>query len=300
MAKYVQDETVLAFHGPLIYEAKILKVEVGANGKPTYFVHYQNWKKKWDEWLLPDRIMKDDAAGRQKQRDCLDALKKEKEGKRDDKRKSGASGADGEKKKKRKIDVARELEEDDVEEEGIKLNIPNLLKKQLVDDYYYVVQQKKLVTLPAKKPVSAIVSDFVESLRLEEGKKDAKASANDRCVAEVAQALQLYFDRALGTILLYRFERLQFDDIQQSHSGQRMSDVYGVEHLLRLFVKLPFFLSKCNMEEGETKMLQQRLNEFLKYLGKQDLIFMDAYKKAPTDYIQTFSSIVDKENIADL
>lgn len=25
--------------------------------KGSYYVHYQGWKKRWDEWVSPDRIM---------------------------------------------------------------------------------------------------------------------------------------------------------------------------------------------------------------------------------------------------
>lgn len=49
--QYVMNERVLCFHGPVIYEAKILKAEMfddtntqtGFLG-PHYFVHYKGWK----------------------------------------------------------------------------------------------------------------------------------------------------------------------------------------------------------------------------------------------------------------
>ena len=40
-------ERVLCFHGPLIYEAKCLKVQVKEKEKTVkYFVHYAGWNKK--------------------------------------------------------------------------------------------------------------------------------------------------------------------------------------------------------------------------------------------------------------
>ena len=48
-------QTVLCFHGPLMYEARILRVEmrsIGAPGGPSsllepfYFIHYKGWKPK--------------------------------------------------------------------------------------------------------------------------------------------------------------------------------------------------------------------------------------------------------------
>lgn len=50
---YAPNERVLCYHGPLIYEAKVLKAENwdertskagGATG-PHYFVHYKGWKQ---------------------------------------------------------------------------------------------------------------------------------------------------------------------------------------------------------------------------------------------------------------
>ena len=49
---FSQNERVLCYHGPLIYEAKVLKVQnadetttiSGALG-PHYFVHYKGWKQ---------------------------------------------------------------------------------------------------------------------------------------------------------------------------------------------------------------------------------------------------------------
>ncbi|KAG0672513.1 Esa1p-associated factor [Maudiozyma exigua] len=73
----------LAFHGPLLYEAKILRIwdsksrsiqysepiddetkkEEDIKNIPTelidkdcYFIHYQGWKSSWDEWINNDRI----------------------------------------------------------------------------------------------------------------------------------------------------------------------------------------------------------------------------------------------------
>ena len=49
---FAANERVLCYHGPLIYEAKVLKVQnadetttvSGAVG-PHYFVHYKGWKQ---------------------------------------------------------------------------------------------------------------------------------------------------------------------------------------------------------------------------------------------------------------
>jgi hypothetical protein len=47
------NEKVLCYHGPLVYEAKVLKkgsfeentVPAGSSVGPAYFVHYKGWKQ---------------------------------------------------------------------------------------------------------------------------------------------------------------------------------------------------------------------------------------------------------------
>jgi mortality factor 4-like protein 1 len=52
---------------------------------------------------------------------------------------------------------------------------------------------------------------------------------------EVVAGLKLYFNRALGAMLLYRFERQQYTDLRKKFPKKEMSDIYGAEHLLRIF-----------------------------------------------------------------
>ena len=52
---------------------------------------------------------------------------------------------------------------------------------------------------------------------------------------QVVEGLKVYFDKALGNILLYKHERNQYVQILKSKPAARMSDLYGPEHLLRLF-----------------------------------------------------------------
>lgn len=39
-------ERVLCFHGPLIYEAKCLKVNITKENQVKYLIHYAGWNKK--------------------------------------------------------------------------------------------------------------------------------------------------------------------------------------------------------------------------------------------------------------
>ena len=59
----------------------------------------------------------------------------------------------------------------------------------------------------------------------------------------IVSGLKVYFDKALGSNLLYRFERPQYADIRkryvtgptvQVNQEREMSAIYGAEHLLRM------------------------------------------------------------------
>lgn len=50
---------------------------------------------------------------------------------------------------------------------------------------------------------------------------------------EVLKGVQLYFDKVLPAMLLYKNERQQYNDAMKHASSP--SKVYGAEHLLRLF-----------------------------------------------------------------
>lgn len=58
---------------------------------------------------------------------------------------------------------------------------------------------------------------------------------NDEMLEQTIQGLKLYFNHSLGTMLLYRSERNQYQELLSY--GKEWVDLYGAEHLLRLFGK---------------------------------------------------------------
>ena len=91
----------------------------------------------------------------------------------------------------------------------------------------------QLVPLPRKPTVSEILKTYGAAERATRPKRAGTAEAD--IFEEVISGIKQYFDRCLGNILLYRFERQQYVDIRRSSEGKDMSDIYGAEHLLRLF-----------------------------------------------------------------
>ena len=79
----------------------------------------------------------------------------------------------------------------------------------------------------------------------------------------------LYFDAALPVTLLYAKERAQYLQAVSLHPGVPPSKLYGSEHLLRLFTKLPAVLASAGAAATvEASQLQAQLQEFLKHVQK--------------------------------
>jgi mortality factor 4-like protein 1 len=86
----------------------------------------------------------------------------------------------------------------------------------------------QLVTLPRKPTVAQLLHSFKKEILAKDRKEEQQ-------LEEVVAGLKLYFNRALGAMLLYRFERQQYTDLRKKFPKKEMSDIYGAEHLLRIF-----------------------------------------------------------------
>jgi len=71
--KFQEGERILAFHGPLLYEAKCVKSEIVKEKSVKYFIHYNGWNKNWDEWVPENRILKFDSESQKKQKELQKA-----------------------------------------------------------------------------------------------------------------------------------------------------------------------------------------------------------------------------------
>lgn len=116
--------------------------------------------------------------------------------------------------------------------------MPDRLKSLLVDDWENITKNLQLVHLPSSKPAAIILDEYAEAQKSHRKLGSAEADI----LEEVVQGLKEYFNKALGRLLLYRFEREQFFDIHtrvesatSDLAGKTFADIYGGEHLLRLF-----------------------------------------------------------------
>lgn len=123
-------------------------------------------------------------------------------------------------------------EEDFIRKPEVSLTVPDPLKAQLVDDWEYVTKEHQVVPLPREITVVDLLKSYRESVP-----DKTPGSTEADIFDEVMSGIKLYFDRALGNILLYRFERQQYLAIKKKYPDTPMSEIYGPEHLLRLFGK---------------------------------------------------------------
>ncbi|KAK6938631.1 MRG domain [Dillenia turbinata] len=265
---FVQGEKVLAYHNQQIYPAKVLKIEF-RSPEWRFYVHYLGWKKNWDEWVGVDRLMKYSEENLQKQAELnkkLEAEKNSKLGRASHSKQKGSNVARG---KKRKSDSAVKEEDTGHLEKLVHIPIPPTLRKQLLDDCDFVTHQGKLVQLPRSPNVDDILKKYLDYCL-------KKGGTFSDSVEEILKGLRSYFDKALSVMLLYNRERQQYQDAIEDDISP--STIYGAEHLLRLFVKLPELLFHANIEEETLSELQQKLHDFLKFLQKhQRTFFLSTY-----------------------
>ncbi|KAI8821401.1 MRG-domain-containing protein [Fimicolochytrium jonesii] len=283
-------EQILCFHGPMLYEAKVLKAEIWT-GKadhedgPYYYIHYKGWKQSWDEWVPEARILKYNAENLARQAELHQTLNTKKA--KDAKKSQAKEESKDTKGRKRPREHDAEKEDDFLKRPEVKITIPDALKSQLVEDWENVTKNHRLVRLPRDVTVVDVLERYKASLQSSKGKRAAKESARfDDSLQEVLDGIRIYFDRSLGNLLLYRFERQQYVDLKKGHPDKPMSDLYGAEHLLRLFVQFPALIAHSNMETDAIAVLKDHLTHILEFLeAHQQELFLKEYDNASPAYL---------------
>lgn len=164
------------------------------------------------------------------------------------------------------------------------IQIPLPLKKQLVDDNECITQLDQLVKLPRSPNVHEILNKYYVC----RVKKDCKTVDT---VSEIVKGLSHYFDKALPTVLLYKNERQQYKEVIVDNISP--SSVYGAEHLLRLFVKLPEMLTDLCMQMETLTQLRQISLDILRFLQTHQTTFFLSNYQTSESLVPTFK---DEDN----
>ncbi|CAG7953962.1 unnamed protein product [Penicillium salamii] len=286
---YSKDEKVLCFHHDILYDAKILDVRhKDANDKKSpfeYQVHYKGWKNTWDDWVLEDRLRKHT----EDNRELANNLRREAEAsyrlkntKASAKKRGGSDRDSVRDSEERGASVpgrgTKRARDNDIEKEesfntrpSVRIVMPDNLKSLLVDDWEQVTKNQCVVALPAKISVRQILKDWHE----EEETKRSGSSADEDVLEEVVAGLQEYFDKCLDKILLYRHERHQYRGLRkkfEAATGELADkgpiDVYGAEHLIRLFSTMPELIAQTNMDMQATNRLREEISKLSMWLSK--------------------------------
>jgi mortality factor 4-like protein 1 len=261
------------------------------------FLLLSGWGEKYQDWRPyhnDNELHKHDEEGKRIADEAKQRMKdaKKQSGKGADKAAAAGASADAGGKGKGKGSKRRLDDEDTLEGDvsvgggasgEVKLKISGVLKQQLISDWESVTRHHKLVTLPRPVTVKTLLTDFEES--------KAKQESAHQMTKEIVSGIEQYFEKALGTLLLYRFERPQYKEqvTKIAAEGKSLSSVYGAEHLLRLFVKLPSLLSHSKLDPREAIVLASKLNDFLKFLDKKaqtGQLFQQEYESTDQEYVQ--------------
>ncbi|CDK27349.1 unnamed protein product [Kuraishia capsulata CBS 1993] len=297
----------LAYHGPLLYEAKVLKVHeknkdtvkvkdgteavdpetfpLEFKDRHLYFIHYRGWKSSWDEWVQDDRVLAYDEENLKKQKELKAALAKANQPPPKEKKEKEKKEPVTRRTKKPKEEASLESEDEFLRRPEIAMTIPDNLKSLLVDDWELVTKEKQLVRLPAKTSVKQILDEYGEIAL----KGKAVHSADYDNTVEIVKGLNLYFDRCLGSILLYQLERRQLLDVQTYpvNAGKTPSEIYGVEHLLRLLVTLPGLIAQTSMDQQSISLMREFVEKLLRWLdekAKSNELFVKDYENVSPAY----------------
>lgn len=311
MSDFQVNGRCLAYHGPLLYEAKIVKFHEANSenvltkdkkedkienakdedipeelfGEDGYFIHYKGWKSTWDEWVTQRRLRAYNIENLRLQKELKKAALSStstvsaSSGKKyvDTKQSNGSSSRSA----KRRSEMDLEKEEDYLRRPEINILIPDPLKSLLVDDWEIVTKEHQLLQLPSKPSVNDIIKQYKQFVGRKGGSTEAEI------MDEFLSGLKVYFNRSLGNLLLYRFERQQYLNLTKDpeFNDRELSSVYGAEHLMRLMVTLPGLIAQTTMDQQSVGTLKDHVEDFLKFLDKNKKeFFLKRYENVSPSY----------------
>jgi len=293
--QYSSGDTVFALDGGRTYKAKVLKSQI-MDGATQYFIHYDGWNRRWDKWVKSSELTSTENSNESSASKSADnKLKSSVSSSLKKKAKGSVSGEDDDvvqSRKKRKQLILNDLEvenESDSPEENkpqLKLEFPFALKKHLVDEWEMITQEPlHLHKLP--RPESVTVAKLLQDFLAYKQKKIDEQQMEQ--YKELMDGLRLYFDKSLPLVLLYRQERDQVELINKLYGDSSnnnspslsplslslpSSEIYGTEHLLRLFLRLPQLFTSASLSLSEINHVQTKLVDLLKYIQKHSDLYI--------------------------
>ncbi|KAF2130817.1 mortality factor 4-like protein-like protein 1 [Dothidotthia symphoricarpi CBS 119687] len=318
---YRKDEKVYCFHHELLYEAKVIEVQaVKADDKSDkndkksgwqYKIHYKGWKNTWDDWVSEDRLRKLSPENRELSNNLRHEMLLQQRAARAQPlpaKKKAHGSARGSEERQTSVSAAaprgqKRMRDNDIEKEevfqnkrAVRIYMPDRLKSLLVDDWENITKSLQLVQLPSTKPAATILDEY-SAWAVSTGNRN---NTETDILEEVVAGLKEYFNKSLGRLLLYRFEREQFFDIYtrmeqptDELAGKTLAEIYGGEHLLRLLVSMPELIAQTNMDVQAVNRLREELSGMTTWLAKEPQVnayFASVYESPGQAYIDKVKS----------
>ncbi|EGG18281.1 NuA4 histone H4 acetyltransferase complex subunit [Cavenderia fasciculata] len=292
---YQENEKVLVHHQNTIYEAKVLKHEYKVDPKKSsdpkkyhyYFIHYLGWNEKWNEWVEQSRLLKYNEQnvelmvsirGRTRLGPPgppivpLTSKKKSKNGN------SSSTAAGGDESTSTTSTTTTTTTSTSTASSSSSSSSSHHKRKREIPSNINI-EIPEIVSLPRNPSIKTLLDDFVNN------------NNNNVETRLIVEGVISYFNKALGCQLLYKFERPQYSDILKNHPDKPLSEIYGAEHLLRLFVKLPEFISISEMIPETVIILTKTIDEIVKYLERNiSTLFLKEYNPVTSYYNRLASS----------
>ena len=199
------------------------------------------------------------------------------------------------------------------------ISIPFALKKLVVQQWEYINQCEMMPCIPASTTIRQALNQYLNSKNvrhsssigsvmptavnvhtatgssdgtISSGVPDSTISTNDGSHEfqddgreqewrDMVDGIAMLFDESLESRLLYREELPQLRTIcsMVEFSMTPYSELYGCEHLLRLFIRLPEMLAD-NLPDDECRQIMAKVNDFIRFLHKNHTsLFTQTHRK---------------------
>jgi mortality factor 4-like protein 1 len=281
---FQEKERVLVYDGPILYEAEVLQVlcQRDEGSSRRYLVHFIGWHRCNDQ-VVSENLMLPRTPSNLALAEALYESVSQEPVKQDASSAPAQPGVAGSASDStiegacqtnvstipetdaldNQVNHCRGLEtvlQRDDDADALRwFELPDMLKRTILDDFAYVSERGQLYELPPRVNVANILHAWVRHrMRHQEG---GVAS-----IQAFADSLQRYFDAALCRMLLYEDEQAQYRQLMTGNPEKRASELYGGEHLLRLLVKLPWFLEQASFSEQEIRQLSQLFQDLCRFM----------------------------------
>lgn len=245
---YNVNDNVKAADRGVLYDAKILRIQSinNINHINKYFIHFKKWGRKADVWIDENLIAHEDDLIKQSKmplikngivpetksndnqtlnssskdnvpidnNSTIDIIQSNIVETNINKRKKDllANENDIIRKHRKKMALSDLVEEDDPYFVS-KISIPNLLKKQLVDEWRLITNNKPMRLLVLPKEINCNVETVIKEYLIYKKDKLIDDDIQYMQYQDLFDGLLVHFNKALPALLLYRQERSQVSEI---------------------------------------------------------------------------------------